>query len=147
MGEHQGDQPPLALSRVEVTLVEAASSVRANAYAPYSDFFVGAAVLAPSGSIYTGCNVENASFGLTVCAERNALAAAIAAGEKKISAVAIASGIAPAAAPCGACRQVLAEFADELVVFLVDGDGLVQRTELSSLLPHRFRGQDLGGRH
>ena len=85
--------------------------MRRRAHAPYSKFRVGAAVADEAGRIHVGCNVENASYGLTVCAERNAVAAAVAAGARRIVAVAVASGSRPPASPCGACRQVLAEFA------------------------------------
>jgi cytidine deaminase len=119
-------------------LLAAASSARRQAYAPYSRFQVGAAVQTDDGQIVSGCNVENASFGLTVCAERSAVLAAVAAGHRKFVAIAVASqgGVSP----CGACRQVLAEFADDLVVLLVDVDRPDQMRELtlSALLPERF---------
>lgn len=95
-------------------LVTAAAAARRNAHAPYSRFRVGAALLARSGKIYTGVNVENASYGLTICAERVAVGNAVSAGEKRFVAVAI---VAPGGAtPCGACRQVLAEFGDGAVI-------------------------------
>ncbi|HEY6478364.1 MAG TPA: cytidine deaminase, partial [Polyangia bacterium] len=90
-------------------LVMAARAVRGRAHAPYSKFLVGAAVRDERGRIHVGCNVENASYGLTVCAERNAVAAAVAAGARRVRAVAVVSGSRPPASPCGACRQVLAE--------------------------------------
>jgi len=126
------------LSAAERELVQSARAVRGRAYAPYSRFQVGAALLGSSGEVFTGCNVENASFGLTVCAERNAIAAAIAAGQRSFDAIAIASGVAPPAPPCGACRQVLSEFAPEIKVILVSTSGPAQRMKLSKLLPHRF---------
>lgn len=92
-------------------LIKAAAAASRNAYCPYSRFRVGAAVLTDDNRVFTGCNVENASYGLTVCAERNAVAAAIASGAKRISAVAVVAGSSEPVMPCGACRQVLAEFA------------------------------------
>ena len=103
----------LASGAHERTLIEAARAVRANAHAPYSRYHVGAAVRGDSGKIYVGANVENASYGLALCAERNAIAAAVAAGEKRVTAVAVVTATSPPAAPCGMCRQVLAEFAGD----------------------------------
>jgi cytidine deaminase len=125
-------------------LIEAARRVRANAYAPYSHYPVGAAVRGASGRIYVGANVENASFGLALCAERSAVAAAIAAGEKSIAAVAVITATSPPAAPCGMCRQVLAEFADDaLPIALCNDAGERSDTTLGALLPHAFRRDDL----
>ena len=133
-------QPPAApaLSALERRLVATARTARKRAHAPYSKFRVGAALLTASGKIYPGCNVENASYGLTLCAERVALASAVAAGERRFVALAVVS--AGAATPCGACRQVLAEFAPRLKVILSD---TVHRQSsriffLNELLPHRF---------
>jgi len=126
-------------------LVEAAQAARARAYAPYSGFTVGAAVEAGSGAIYTGCNVENASYGLTICAERVAVFKAVAAGEREITALAVVSG--PGATPCGACRQVLAEFApqtEEVPIIVVNGQGDERRYTLGQLLPANFSGEELG---
>ena len=124
---------PLTVRR----LVEAARRAGQKAYAPYSRFQVGAAVLAEDGRIFVGCNVENSSFGLTVCAERNAVAAAVVAGARP-SAVAVAAGPSPVS-PCGACRQVLAEFSPRMPVILAGsvGDG-EQVTTLDALLPDAF---------
>ena len=120
-------------------LVAAARAVRKHAHAPYSKFAVGAAVLDERGRTHIGCNVENASYGLTVCAERNAIAAAVAAGARKIHAVAVASGARPPAAPCGACRQVIAELgAADTELFLVGLTGAPERTTLGALLPRAF---------
>jgi cytidine deaminase len=119
-------------------LAREARAVRARAFAPYSRFRVGAAVLA-GGAIHRGCNVENASYGLTVCAERNAVAAAVAAGARRIEAVAVASGTAPPTPPCGACLQVLAEFgAPATPVLLVGKSGARVETTLGALLPRSF---------
>lgn len=121
-------------------LCRAAAEAAKAAYAPYSDFPVGAAVLTESGRTFAGCNVENASFGLTVCAERTAVGSAVAAGERRVVAVAVASR--PGVTPCGACRQVLAEFAGEsLEVLAADlGGRLLTRHALATLLPHSFDG-------
>jgi cytidine deaminase len=119
-------------------LLAAAGNVRRQAYAPYSNFQVGAAVQTDDGQIFIGCNVENASFGLTLCAERAAVLAAVAAGHRKLVAIAVASS--GGVTPCGACRQVLAEFAQELVVLLVDVDhpDRVRQVTLAALLPEPF---------
>lgn len=119
-------------------LVSAARAVRRRAWAPYSKFQVGAAVLA-GGAVHAGCNVENASFGLTVCAERNAVAAAVAAGARRVDAIAVASGTSPPTPPCGACLQVLAELGrPETRVLLVGGRGAKVETTLGELLPRAF---------
>jgi cytidine deaminase len=123
-------------------LVSAARRVRGNAWAPYSKFSVGAAVLDDDGRVHVGCNVENASYGLTVCAERNAVAAAIAAGARRLIAVAVVTGAPEPASPCGACRQVLAEVADDEAVVLLAparGPAPIERWKLGALLPRAFR--------
>jgi cytidine deaminase len=121
-------------------LLSAARAVRRHAHAPYSRFSVGAAVLDDVGRIHVGCNVENASFGLTVCAERNAVAAAVAAGARGIRAAAVVSAARPAATPCGACRQVLAELGDDDTLILLASTGGAAREErLADLLPQTFR--------
>lgn len=127
-------------------LVARARAVRANAYVAASGFRVGAAVLGGSGAVYVGCNVENASYGLTICAERAAVFAAIAAGEREVHAVAVATGLPQPARPCGACRQVLAEFAPrrgDLAVLLAGKRPAVARTTLARLLPQRFTFADV----
>lgn len=119
-------------------LVRAARAARRRAYAPYSRFKVGAAVRA-GGALYAAANVENASYGLTLCAERGAVSAAIAAGAKRLDAVAVASDTSPPTPPCGMCLQTLAEFAGpELPVRLVGEDGAVVDTRLGELLPRAF---------
>jgi cytidine deaminase len=120
-------------------LIDAALAVRQRAYAPYSKFLVGAAVLAEDGSITTGANVENASYGLTLCAERVAASAAVAAGARVLTAVAIAT--CGGASPCGACRQVLAEFGGTMEVVLIDADEPTRcrTTTLDQLLPEQFK--------
>jgi cytidine deaminase len=118
--------------------VKAARAARRRAYAPYSRFRVGAALLA-GGQIHHGCNVENASYGLTVCAERNAVAAMVVAGGRRVEALAVASGTVPPTPPCGACLQVLAELAGpELPVLLAGARGAVVETTLGELLPRAF---------
>ena len=118
-------------------LKRAAMVARTHAYAPYSGFTVGAAVQTKSGAVFAGCNVENASYGATICAERAALAAAVAAGERELVALVIASGARRPTPPCGICRQCLAELAPTLPIRSYTGDA---RTEydLTSLLPNAF---------
>jgi cytidine deaminase len=125
-------------AKVPPALDRAARSARRRAYAPYSRFRVGAAVVA-GGRIHAGCNVENASYGLTLCAERVAVASAVAAGARAIEAVAVASGTSPPTPPCGMCLQTLAEFADpELPVLLIGPRGARVETTLGALLPNAF---------
>lgn len=118
-------------------LVAAARSVRRRAYAPYSGFHVGAAVLA-EGRIYRGANVENASYPLSVCAERNAVAAAVAAGRRRIEAVAVVAGDEEPTPPCGGCRQVLHEFGPGMLVVSETTAGRRARWRLDELLPAAF---------
>lgn len=122
-------------------LVEAARQASRHAYAPYSGCSVGAAVLAEDGRIFAGANVENASYGMTICAERSAVAAAVSVGVRRLEAVAVCSD--NSWMPCGACRQVLSEFADDLLVLVCDGEGLRHETSLRALLPDRFGPEDL----
>jgi cytidine deaminase len=119
-------------------LIDAALKARQQAYAPYSKFPVGAAVLTEEGQVFIGCNVENASFGLTNCAERAAVFAAVAAGHRQFAAVAVATE--GGYSPCGACRQVLAEFSDDLPILIIDArsEGRVEEVSLTELLPRRF---------
>jgi cytidine deaminase len=119
-------------------LIDAALESRSRAYAPYSKFAVGAALLTANSEIITGTNVENASYGLSICAERAAVLAAVSAGHRDFTALAVATS--GAASPCGACRQVLAEFATDLPILLIDADNRQTITEvtLASLLPGRF---------
>jgi len=118
-------------------LVQAAREVRENAHAPYSHFKVGAAVRAKSGKVFVGCNVENASFGGTVCAERNAIAAAVAAGESEILDVAVFTDAAHPTMPCGLCRQVILELgAEARIVAATPSEA--KYTTLSDLLPEPF---------
>jgi len=118
-------------------LVAAAVAAKAAAYAPYSNFRVGAAIQAEDGRVFTGCNVENASYGLTMCAERVATGAAVAAGAKKFVRVVVATDVDPPSPPCGACRQVLHEFGPEADVESV-GPNWNRHWRLSELLPAAF---------
>lgn len=117
-------------------LIQAAVAAREQAYAPYSKYPVGAALLAADGRIFTGVNVENASYGLTICAERTAVFKAVSEGCREFVAVAVATE--NAGSPCGACRQVLAEFAGDILVWLVDATGHGRATTLYTLLPDHF---------
>ena len=128
----------MVLSKTNKKLIAAAQAARKNAYAPYSKFRVGAAVLVSGGKIFSGCNVENASYGLTICAERSAIALAVSQGEKKILAVAVVGGGPEPVTPCGACRQVLLEFGPNAAVLMVSPSGKVRTANLSALLPSAF---------
>ena len=111
-----------------------------RAYAPYSKFFVGAALVGADGRVFTGCNVENVSFGLTICAERNAVFAAVAAGCREFSKIVIVADTAEPTPPCGACRQVLAEFHPDMPIVLGTFGGKMANYRLSELLPHPCEG-------
>ncbi len=118
-------------------LIDAAEEAASHSYSPYSGFPVGAAVLTAGGNIYAGTNVENASYGATMCAERVAIFKAVSEGEDKILALAVYTSAAAYAYPCGMCLQVLSEFAEDIPV-IVAGDAGMKRFTLSELLPHRF---------
>lgn len=120
-------------------LKSAALAVQARAYVPYSNYRVGAALLTSGGQIIAGCNVENATFGATCCAERNAVFSAVTQGHQAFRAVAVATNGAEPGAPCGICRQVLAEFGSDLEVLCFTPEGAENRYLLSELLPHAFR--------
>jgi len=126
-------------------LKNAAKAAAAFSYSPYSKFPVGAAVLAESGKIYAGCNVENASFGLCNCAERTALFTAAAQGERAISCVAVYTPTTAPTAPCGACRQVINEFGPAARVFSFCKSEVVIDTTLEQLLPNAFGPKNLAG--
>lgn len=124
------------------SLVDAARAVQQYAYAPYSHFRVGAAIEADDGAVFTGCNVENASYGLTICAERAAVAAAVGAGVRRIRRAVVVTDSDPPAAPCGACRQVLSEFGPDMTVEAV-GPARTARWSLRDLLPAAFGPEQL----
>ncbi|MFA7467586.1 MAG: cytidine deaminase [Desulfotomaculaceae bacterium] len=119
-------------------LVQRALKAREKAYAPYSHFKVGAAILSTDGEVFTGCNVENASYGLTVCAERVALFKAVTMGRRSFSAIAIAAGTNDYCSPCGACRQVLAEFGGSTKVYMANYKGEYREMTVAELLPAAF---------
>jgi cytidine deaminase len=119
-------------------LIAAAAGARACAYAPYSRFAVGAAVLMEDGSIHAAANVENCIPSLSICAERNAVAAAASAGLRRPRAIAVVTETSPPACPCGLCRQALAEFAKDLPILAVNPGGERVETTLAELLPYRF---------
>jgi cytidine deaminase len=122
------------------TLVQAASAAREQAYAPYSNFTVGAAVQTKSGAIFVGSNIENVSYGLTICAERVAIGSAVATGEREFVAIAVIADTIDPISPCGACRQFLAEFAPDLTIVSATMRGGRKIENLSHLLPDAKRG-------
>ena len=119
-------------------LLEKASEAMQNAYAPYSRFKVGAAVLGSKGGIYAGCNVENSSYPVGMCAERGAIAAAVVAGETQITALVIVTDTDTPCPPCGMCRQALSEFDKNMVVFMLARNGVTDVSTLKELLPKQF---------
>jgi len=120
------------------TLINAAKDARERAYAPYSQFRVGAALLSASGRIYTGCNIENASYGASVCAERVAIFKAISEGEKSFSTIAVISDDKDYVFPCGICRQVIWEFNCDADIMVCTASGCWQHYSIKELLPHAF---------
>lgn len=120
-------------------LITAARAAQKNSYSPYSKFTVGCAILGEEGALYSGTNVENGSYGLTVCAERAAVFAAVTAGCRKFVAAVVVSNSEGFPQPCGACLQVLSEFAAKLPITLVNREGLTKETSLEKLLPAPFR--------
>lgn len=121
-------------------LIARATAVREHAHAHYSGFAVGAAIAAADGRIFVGCNVENVSFGLTICAERVAIGSAIAAGAREFEAIAIVTGAAQPTVPCGACRQVLAEFSPSMRIVSATTAGATEEFSLDTLLPNARQG-------
>jgi cytidine deaminase len=131
--------PSFVLDQNQINeLVDRAVAAREKAYAPYSKFKVGAAVLTSHETVFEGCNVENASYGLCLCAERTAICSSVAAGEQKIVAVAVAA--VPLAMPCGACRQFIHEFGKDITVICVDAEDPTRRSvrSIESLIPDCF---------
>ena len=121
-------------------LMKRAWAARRQAYAPYSGFAVGAALLSSSGEIFSGSNIENSSFGLTICAERVAVSTAVQAGCRQFAAIAVVAETDSPVAPCGACRQFLAEFNPSLPIYSAGRDGVHTSWSLSTLLPSPFKG-------
>ncbi len=142
--DRRSRQPNGCLDSAALEWIRArAVAARERAYAPYSHFAVGAAVVTSTGRVFTGCNVENASYGLTVCAERAAVFAAATAGERQLVAVAIVTDAPRPTMPCGACRQVLHELGPDMEVISCTLAGGLQRARLSELLPDAFGPSDL----
>ena len=127
-------------------LMALAVHARAASHSPYSRFAVGAALLTHSGRVFLGCNVENASYGLTCCAERTAVFKAVSEGERRFAAIAVTAREGQGAPPCGACRQVMAEFAPDLLVYWRDRGGRMRHKSLQSLLPDQFEFVKRGGK-
>ena len=124
-------------------LYEMALNAKENAYSPYSNFRVGAALLTKSGKVFTGCNVEVASYGATCCAERTAIFKAVSEGETDFEAIAVDGDNEGFTFPCGICRQVMGEFATELKIIVGDTNGKIDVFSLSDLLPHAFYKEEL----
>jgi len=123
-------------------LIESAQAARGQAYAPYSQYAVGAALLTENDQVFTGCNVENAVYPATCCAERVAVFKAVSEGHRRFRAIVVATE--NGGSPCGICRQVLREFAPNMVVLIVDAEGVVRQTSAIELLPDSFGPEDLG---
>lgn len=129
----------------DADLISLAGQAREQAYAPYSRFRVGAALLAADGRVFVGCNVENAAYPLSMCAERVALYRAVAEGAREFTAMAVVTDAAGPVTACGGCRQVLAELAPGARLLFAGGDGAVFATTVAALLPHGFSATDLPG--
>ena len=133
------------MKKVYWDLIEKAKKVRLNAYTPYSKFCVGAALLAHDGKVFTGCNIENASFGLTICAERVAMFKALSIGVKRFEAMVVLGDTKGPCRPCGARRQVLMEFFPNMKVIMTNFNNDIEIIEACDLLPYAFRGHDFQG--
>lgn len=127
-------------------LIQAAIEAMGKAYAPYSKFKVGAALLTKSGKVYTGCNIENSSYGASVCAERVAIFKAVSEGEYEFDVLVVATKTNEPSPPCGICRQVISEFSTDLPILLVNEKGRIIETNIKELLPFPFEKQKLEGR-
>ncbi len=123
----------------EAQLIVEAKKAAKSAHSPYSGVKVGAAILTPGGKVFSGCNVENSSYGLSICAERTAAVKAVSAGFRKFSAVAVVSNLEGFTYPCGACRQFLSEFGTNMIVIVAAKNGEILRRRLSELLPEAFK--------
>lgn len=123
----------------ERDLIQTALEVRSKAYAPYSNFKVGASILTESGDLYVGCNVENSSYGLSICAERHAIGTMVADGNTKIAKIVVAAS--PLASPCGACRQFIVEFGTDIEIVSVNADQIdeIRHWNIGELIPDHFR--------
>ncbi|MDI6779663.1 MAG: cytidine deaminase [Bacteroidota bacterium] len=119
-------------------LIEVARNAKNYSYSPYSKFRVGAAVLTKAGKIYSGCNIENSSYSLTICAERTALFKAISVGEREFVAIVILTDEKDFTTPCGACRQVISDLAGNIEIILTNGSGKIKKFRTNDLLPHPF---------
>jgi len=126
------------MENTEKDLIEAATKVRDNAYAPFSDFRVGAALETDDGEIFAGCNVESASYGLTVCAERVAIWKAISEGKRKIKHIAVVADTEELTPPCGVCRQIIWEFGGDIPVIMANLKGKTETMQMKDLLPRAF---------
>lgn len=130
--------------KTEVTLIEKANNMLENAYVPYSSFPVGAALLSKTGEVFTGCNVENSSYGLSMCAERTAIFKAVSEGAREFDKLVITGNTDGPISPCGACRQVISEFCPvDMPVILTNVKGNIEETTVGELLPGAFTPEDL----
>lgn len=137
MNDSQSRQPAQDITPEK--LVEMAMEAQRYAYAPYSGFHVGAAILADNGTVYTGCNIENASFGATLCAERTAIGKAVSEGARQVLAIAVTSDSEVFTMPCGICRQVMSEFASpDMPLYLANREGHYEKLRFDEILPHSF---------
>ncbi|MEP7211756.1 MAG: cytidine deaminase [Acidobacteriota bacterium] len=126
------------MQHTEKELIDAAAAVRENAFAPYSGFRVGSALETEDGELVVGCNVESASYGLTICAERSAIFAAVARGKKRIKQIAVVTNTDELTAPCGACRQIIWEFGGDIPVIMSNLNGKTETVRMNELLPRGF---------